>query len=55
MAKIETEILVIKFSKIVKDSETTRIEIPKELMTTLEEVAQEMCEAGVIVEVEKAQ
>lgn len=57
MAKIVEEIVVIKFSKIVKDSdaETTEPTITSsEVITALEQVAQELVGDSVVVEVEKA-
>lgn len=54
MAKIIEEILIIKFSKIVKDSDN---ELPGILDQTmekaLEEVAQELAGSATIVEIEK--
>lgn len=54
MAKIVEDVLVIKFSKIVKDgkSETPSI-ISSDIMAALEQVAQELAGDTVIVEVEK--
>lgn len=57
MAKIVEEIVVIKFSKIAKDSdaETTEPTITSsEVIAALEQVAQELVGNSVVVEVEKA-
>lgn len=55
MAKILTEVLIVKFNKIVKDSDTSSLDIGDEVLKTIEEVAQEMCDSAIIVEVEKAE
>jgi hypothetical protein len=56
MAKIYEEIIVIKLSKLVKnDSDATNGTLASdEIVTALEQVAQELVDNGVIVEVEKA-
>lgn len=54
MAKIVEDVLVIKFSKIVKDSAGEPELISDEVISALEEVAQGMCDNSVIVEVVKA-
>jgi hypothetical protein len=52
MAKIVEDVLVIKFSKIVKDSENdTKVLASQEIQQALEQVAQELVGEGVIVEV----
>lgn len=54
MAKIVEDVLVIKFSKIVKDSdEGTSITGP-EIQAALEQVAQELVGDAVVVEVVSA-
>lgn len=54
MAKIVEDVILIKFSKIVKDSET---DVPgiagHEVQTALEQVAQELVGDAVIVEIVK--
>lgn len=56
MAKIIEDILVIKFSKIVRDSDADpQPAIANEHITALSEVAQELVGTGVIVEIERAQ
>jgi hypothetical protein len=55
MAKIAEEIVVIKLSKLVKDSEADSVQlINSETLTNLEAVAQELVGDGVVVEIEKA-
>jgi hypothetical protein len=55
MAKIAEEIVVIKLSKLVKDSEIDSVQlINAETLANLEVVAQELVGTGVIVEIEKA-
>ena len=52
MAKIHEEIVVIKLSKLVKDSElTSQGELAGELISNLEAVVQELVGSDVIVEV----
>lgn len=54
MAKIIEEIVVLKFSKIVKDTdgEITDL-VTKEIQSTIEQVTQEIVGDAVIVEVQK--
>jgi hypothetical protein len=55
MAKIIEDVVVIKFSKIVKDSESEISEIAgHDIQQALEQVAQELAGDGVIVEIEQA-
>ena len=51
MAKIVEDMVVIKFSKIVKDSESSNSPVTDETKAALEQVAQELVGAGVVVEV----
>lgn len=52
MAKIVEDVLVVKFSKIVKDSENdTKVLATRDVQQALEQVAQELVGEGVIVEV----
>lgn len=56
MAKIVEDVLVIKFSKIVKDNEGNREVIAnRDIQQALEQVAQELVGEGVIVEVAGAE
>jgi len=52
MAKVNTQIVVIKFSKLVRDDAPQQNIIPDDLSNNLEQVAQELAGDGVIVEVE---
>lgn len=55
MAKIQTETLVITFNKLVKDSDTDSADVvTTDVTTALEQVAQELVGAGVVVEVQLA-
>jgi hypothetical protein len=55
MAKIVEEVVVIKFSKIVKDNEKDNTEIATvETLAALEQVAQELAGEGIVVEAMKA-
>lgn len=53
MAKVETKTIVLTFNKLVKNGEKANFNLPKEMKSTLEAVAQEMCDSSVIVEVEE--
>lgn len=56
MAKIQTETVILTFNRIVKnsDSANTGSMINEEIAQALEQVAQELAGAGVVVEVELA-
>ena len=54
MAKMIEEVIVIKLSKLVKDSDTTDTIADSDVQVALEQVAQELAGSGVLVEVEKA-
>lgn len=55
MAKIVEEVIVVKFSKIVKDSDDDSAEIlNSEIEQAIEQVAQELAGEAIVVEVEKA-
>ena len=54
MAKIVEDVLVIKFSKIVKDSEEGSSIASADVQAALEQVAQELVGDSVVVEVVKA-
>jgi hypothetical protein len=53
MAKIVEDIVIIKFSKIVKDSDTGVEIVNSDIQSALEQVAQELAGDAVVVEVEK--
>lgn len=54
MAKIIEDVLVIKFSKIVKDSEEGSSIASADIQAALEQVAQELAGDTVVVEVVQA-
>lgn len=54
MAKIVEDVIVIKFSKIVKDSEEGSSIASSDVQAALEQVAQELVGNGVVVEVVQA-
>ena len=53
MAKIIEELVVVRFSKIVKDTEKNKSLVSAELMQTLEQVVQEIAGEAILVEVIK--
>lgn len=54
MAKIQEEIIVIKFSQLVKDGEESTGRVTEDVTAALIQVAEELVGAGVIVEIERA-
>jgi hypothetical protein len=54
MAKIVEDVLVIKFSKIVKDGEEGSSIASPDVQSALEQVAQELVGSGIVVEVVQA-
>ncbi len=55
MAKVQSENVVITFSKLIKDSDSASSTIiSDEVAAALEQVAQELAGAGVIVEIQVA-
>ena len=54
MSKIHEEIVVIKLSKLVKDSDTGVEIASDDIVAALQSVAEELTGAGIIVEVERA-
>ena len=54
MAKIQEKVLVIKLSKLLKDSDTESPILDDETVTQLYAVLQELAGAGVLVEMEEA-
>lgn len=54
MAKIHEEVIVIKISKLVKDTDAPAPLANDELVASLGAVAEELAGAGVVVEVERA-
>lgn len=53
MAKIETKKITLTFNKLIRNGEKAEFNLPKEIKSTLEAVAQEMCDPNIIVEVEE--
>jgi len=54
MAKLQEEVLVIKVSKLLKDSETVTEIVSNEVLQSLEVVVEELAGAGTLVEIERA-
>jgi hypothetical protein len=54
MAKIHEEIVVIKLSKLVKDTDTGSEIASDDIVAALQSVAEELSGAGVVVEAERA-
>jgi hypothetical protein len=54
MAKIHEEIVVIKLSKLVKDSDAGTEIATADIVSALQSVTEELAGAGVIVEADKA-
>jgi len=54
MAVIHQEVLVIKVSKLIKDSDGAPKLVTEDTVSALEQVTQELVGEGVIVEVEEA-
>lgn len=55
MAKIHEEIIVIKLSKLVKESDAVSSVVTDDLVAALASVAEELAGAGVVVEAERAE
>lgn len=53
MAKVIEELVVVRFSKIVKDTAKNNTLVSAELMQTLEQVVQEIAGEAILVEVIK--
>lgn len=53
MAKIQEEIVVIRLSKLIKDTETVTTLTDKDFASSLEAIVQELLDSSIIVEVEK--
>jgi hypothetical protein len=54
MAKIHEEIVVIKLSKLVRDSDAGSEIATPDIVAALQSVAEELAGAGVVVEADKA-
>lgn len=55
MAKIHEEIIIIKVSKLVKESDSPDPVVNDEIVQALATVAEELAGTGVVVEAEKAE
>lgn len=53
MAKVQTEIIVIKLSKLIKDTENETSLTSKDLENNLEDVVQELVGESILVEIER--
>ena len=54
MAQIQTDTVVITFNRLVKNGDTVKSIITKEVLEALEQVAQELVGESIIVEAETA-
>jgi hypothetical protein len=54
MAKLQEDVLVIKISKLVKDSDLVDTTVNEDLITSLEAVVQELVGTGTLVEITAA-
>jgi hypothetical protein len=54
MAKIVESVVIIKFSKLVRDDQADQSLVSSEIQAALEQVAQELVGDSIIVEVEQA-
>jgi hypothetical protein len=54
MAKIHEEIVVIKLSKLVKDTDAGTEIATDDIVSALQSVAEELAGAGIVVEAERA-
>jgi hypothetical protein len=54
MAKIHEEVVVIKLSKLIKDSDAVEAVATDDIVAALQSVAEELAGAGVVVEAERA-
>jgi hypothetical protein len=52
MAKIETKLVLVKISKLVKDDEKAEFDSINEVTRAFEAITQEICGNGVVAEVE---
>jgi hypothetical protein len=54
MAKLVEEIIVVKLSKLVKDSEAGKDILDPSILSVLERAVEEIVSEGIVVEVERA-
>lgn len=52
MAKIQEEIIVVRLSKLVKDTDQYIPVVDKDVLEALDKVVQELCGPGVVSEIE---
>lgn len=55
MAKVVEDLVLVKFSRLVRDSATDSDLVSEEICATIEQVVQELVGAGTIVEIVRAQ
>lgn len=55
MAKIHEEVVLIKLSKLIRDSDSGAEIATSDIVAALQSVAEELAGAGVVVETERAQ
>jgi len=54
MAKLHEEVIVVKVSKLLKDSDSEPVILDNDTINSVEAVIQELAGAGTLVEVQKA-
>jgi hypothetical protein len=54
MAKIQEEIIVIKFSQLVREDTAAPARVTEDVTAALVQVAEELVGTGVVVEIERA-
>jgi translation initiation factor IF-2 len=54
MAKLQEEVIVVKVSKLLKDSDSESVILDADTLTSIEAVVQELAGAGTLVEVQVA-
>jgi|TARA_B100000073_G_scaffold337916_1_gene334452 hypothetical protein len=55
MAKINEDVVVIKISELLKDSDESRKLVGPEVVTSLQEVIKELVGGNVLIEIENAE
>jgi hypothetical protein len=54
MAKLQEEVIVVKVSKLLKDTDAESVILDNDTVVSIEAVVQELAGAGTLVEVQKA-
>jgi len=54
MAKLHEEVIVVKVSKLLKDSDSEPVILDADTVTSIEAVVQELAGAGTLVEIQVA-